>query len=261
MGRPAGQAATKRHDARDRGAYRSDLRRAGGLGDGFRRGGPRSTRRTARLRSGGAPGDRRVGPRVPRSTHRKDRGLGGCLAIVGLDPRAGSPGSVPGESRENGRPGEGWKSTTAAGDGPPRGGRVSPPSWVRGRTPGLAVPGRARRGQAQRGERGSPTRRCLIGNPDPTRVRRGARGATCLEQMGLCRTVATPATVAGGGGKPLRRERTTPRGGASQGTVPPSKGSWGCLGHPSLCPWHLVVRGESRRPGSPERGGRGPVSE
>ena len=45
---------------------------------------------------GGTPGDRRVGPRVPRSTHRKDRGPGGRLAIVGLVPRGG-------ESRERAR--------------------------------------------------------------------------------------------------------------------------------------------------------------
>ena len=154
-----------------------------------------------------------------------------------------SVGSAGGESRErargvprDGRPGEGWKSTTAAGDGPPRGGRVSPPSWARGRTPGLAVPGRARRGQAQRGERGSPTRRCLIGNPDPTRVRQGARGATCLEPVGPCRLVAIPATVAGRGGKPPRREGTTPRGGASQGPVPPSKGAPGVPGAPQSLP-------------------------
>ena len=46
-------------------------------------------------------------PACPAVNSRKDRGLGGCLAIGRLDPRAGSPESVPGESRENGRPGEG----------------------------------------------------------------------------------------------------------------------------------------------------------
>ena len=232
VGRPAGQAATKRHDARDRGAYRSELQRRGGwaVDSGVEAHGQRAGR--PGWDRGGTPGDRRAGPRVPRSTHRKDRGLGGCLAIVGLDPRAGSPGSVPGESRENGRPGEGWKSTTAAGDGPPRGGRVSPPSWARGRTPGLAVPGRARRGQAQRGERGSPTRRCLIGNPDPTRVRQGARGAACLEADGTLSHSGDPGhrgrgrwqATAKGGDNPTRR--------GLAGHRPPFQGILGVPGAP-----------------------------
>ena len=159
------------------------------------------------------PGGRRVGPRVPRSTHRKDRGLGGCLAIVGLDPRAGSPGSVPGESRENGRPGEGWKSTAAAGDGPPRGGRASPPSWARGRTPGLAVPGRAQRGQAQRGERGSPTRRCLIGEPRSNKGEAGSPGGDLPRAGGTLSHSSDPGhrgrgrwqATAKGGDNPTRR--------------------------------------------------------
>ena len=127
VGRPAGQAATKRHDARDRGAYRSELQRRGGwaVDSGVKAHG--QSHRTARL------------------------GSGGCLAVVGLarvsrGQRTGKqgPGRLPGnrrvrpagrESRErargvprDGRPGEGWMSTTAAGDGPPRGGRTVGPT-------------------------------------------------------------------------------------------------------------------------------------
>ena len=150
----------------------------------------------------------------PAVNSRKDRGLGGCLAIGRLEPRAGSPGSVPGESRDTGDQVKVGCRRRAAGDGPPRGGRAGQPPflgpWTNSR-PGGAWPGA--KGQAQRGERGSPTRRCLIGNPDPTRVRQGARGAACLEADGTLSHSGDPGhrgrgrwqATAKGGDNPTRR--------------------------------------------------------
>ena len=59
--------------------------------------------------------------------------------------------------------------------------------------------------------------------------------------------------TAKGGNHPTRR--------GLAGHRPPSKGAQGVRGAPQSLPWHLVVRGKPRRPGSTERGERGPVSE
>ena len=207
----------------------------GGLGSGFGRGGPRSTHRMARLGSGRDAWRSSGLVRASRGRRPEGQGPGAAWRSSGQCRGAGSPGSVPGESRRERE--TRWRcreSTAAAGDGPPRGGRISPPSWVRGRNPGLAMPGRARRGQAQHEERGSPYK-AVPHRVTPIQQGEGrtARGAACLGADGTLSPNGDPghrgrerwqATAKGG-------EDPTRRGLAGQPCSLPRE-PWGAWGHP-----------------------------